>query len=211
MQEHNKTTEEKRQLILNAAQKRCAHFGFSKVSMEEIAADIGVSKASLYYYFATKEEIFRAVIVREQRVFIDRMEDSIRRPITATEKIKEYILNQLSFLNELANLRILNMQTLSELRPLIGDLFKNFSQQELRLMTLITEEGKENGEFSIASAQKSAELLVHLLQGLRFRFKKIPEHLSDIKEQNILIESELKLFADVICFGLKNMPLKENQ
>ena len=66
--EHAKISEEKHQLILNAAQKRFAHFGISKTSMEDIAADIGLSKSSLYYYFTTKEDIFKAVIARVEAV-----------------------------------------------------------------------------------------------------------------------------------------------
>ena len=46
---------EKQAVILDAARKRFAYYGFSKVTMDEIAADIGMGKASLYYYFPTKE------------------------------------------------------------------------------------------------------------------------------------------------------------
>jgi TetR/AcrR family transcriptional regulator len=47
--------------IIEAAKERFAHFGFSKVTMEEIASDVDLGKASLYYYFPTKEDLFKAV------------------------------------------------------------------------------------------------------------------------------------------------------
>jgi len=31
-------------------------FGLAKVTMDEIAADLGISKAALYYYFPAKED-----------------------------------------------------------------------------------------------------------------------------------------------------------
>jgi AcrR family transcriptional regulator len=37
--------------IIEAARKRFSHYGLTKTTMNEIAADIGMSKASLYYYF----------------------------------------------------------------------------------------------------------------------------------------------------------------
>ena len=37
--------------ILEAARSRFAHYGYSKVTMEEIALDVEMGKASLYYYF----------------------------------------------------------------------------------------------------------------------------------------------------------------
>ena len=210
--EHAKISEEKHQLILNAAQKRFGHFGISKTSMEDIAADIGLSKSSLYYYFTTKEDIFKAVIAREQEIFIARMEEILKKNIPAGEKLEQYILNQLSFLNELTNLRVINSQAYDELRPMIGDLFKNFSHEELRLMRHIMEEGKSRGEFDIESTEKNAELLVHLLQGFRIRYSKHAlDQFSDKQSEYHRLESELKLFAQVICHGIKNAPIGEKK
>jgi len=203
--EHSKILEEKHQLILNAAQKRFAHFGISKTSMEDIAADIGLSKSSLYYYFTTKEDIFKAVIAREQKIFIARLEEILTKPLPACQKLEQYILNQLPFLNELVNLRMLNSQAYDELRPIIGDLFRNFSHEELRLMDQIMQEGKSRGEFDIESTKKNAELLVHLLQGFRIRYsKKALDQFCDIQAEYHRLESELRLFARLICHGIKN-------
>jgi TetR/AcrR family transcriptional repressor of mexJK operon len=206
MTEHAKISEEKHQLILNAAQKRFAHFGISKTCMEEIASDIGLSKSSLYYYFTTKEDIFKAVIAREQKIFITRMEEIILKNIPAGRKLEQYILNQLSFLNELTNLRILNSQSYDELRPVIGDLFKNFAHEELRVMGHIMQEGKSNGEFAIDSTVEYAELLVHLLQGFRIRYSKHAlDQFPDVQAEYLRLESELKLFARVIYNGIKKI------
>ena len=55
--------------ILSAAQKRFGLYGLEKTSMKEIAADLGMSKASLYYYFPDKEGLFKAVVEMEQEEF----------------------------------------------------------------------------------------------------------------------------------------------
>ena len=197
-------SEDKRQHILDAAQKRFAHFGLSKSNMEEIAADIGLSKASLYYYFTTKEEIFRAVIVREQEEFIHRMESFLKKDMLPSRKFQEYCLHQLAFLNELVNLGILNWQGFVELRPIVGDLFKKFSGEELRLMSSIMEEGEKKGEFAIESPEKYAELIVSLLQGLRFKaFKHRREHMPDAQTDSRILESELKLLVRIVLKGIQ--------
>jgi len=59
-------TRDKEELILQAAQHRFAAYGLSKVTMDEIAEDVGMAKASLYYCFPTKETIFRSVVQHEQ-------------------------------------------------------------------------------------------------------------------------------------------------
>ena len=50
---NEKLTRDKEEVILRSAQRRFASFGYSKVTMDEIAEDIGMAKASLYYYFPT--------------------------------------------------------------------------------------------------------------------------------------------------------------
>ncbi len=65
----------KEQLILEAAQKRFGMYGIEKTSMREIADDLKLSKASLYYYFPDKESLYRAVIEKEQGEFIERIRE----------------------------------------------------------------------------------------------------------------------------------------
>lgn len=50
--------------IVAAALAVFAEKGFAAARLDEIAARAGVSKGSLYLYFATKEELFRAVVER---------------------------------------------------------------------------------------------------------------------------------------------------
>ena len=54
--------DQKREAIIESAIKRFAHYGVSKTTMSEIAADLSFSKASLYYYFPDKLSLFAAVL-----------------------------------------------------------------------------------------------------------------------------------------------------
>ncbi len=55
-------TEAKRQAILDEAAKAFQELGFERTSMSEICARVGGSKATLYNYFASKEELFSEVM-----------------------------------------------------------------------------------------------------------------------------------------------------
>jgi TetR/AcrR family transcriptional repressor of mexJK operon len=55
----------KAESILAAARKTFLASGFGAVSMDAIAREAGASKATLYAYFASKEELFGAVVTRE--------------------------------------------------------------------------------------------------------------------------------------------------
>lgn len=56
-------TEEKRQEIVKAAQELFEEHGFERTSMSMISERVGGSKATLYGYFRSKEEILQAVLV----------------------------------------------------------------------------------------------------------------------------------------------------
>jgi len=52
----------KKDRILEAAYQRFLHYGYSKTTMNEIAGDLSISKALLYYYFPDKSELYIAVM-----------------------------------------------------------------------------------------------------------------------------------------------------
>ena len=58
----------KRESILAGAQVQFSRYGFRRTSMEDIAKETGVSRASLYSYFENKEEIFRdlSIVLHEE-------------------------------------------------------------------------------------------------------------------------------------------------
>jgi len=62
--------------ILETAKKRFFTFGYRKVTMDEIASHLGISKKTLYKYFGSKEEIARQVLAGFQaemaRLFDDK-------------------------------------------------------------------------------------------------------------------------------------------
>jgi AcrR family transcriptional regulator len=51
-----------RQLIVDRSRDRFLRFGFSSVTIDEIASDLRMSKKTLYNYFSSKEELLRAAI-----------------------------------------------------------------------------------------------------------------------------------------------------
>lgn len=61
--------EQRREDIVNAAEKLFFSRGYDNVSMDEIAGEAELSKPAVYYYFKDKESLFFAVVNRGVKIF----------------------------------------------------------------------------------------------------------------------------------------------
>jgi TetR/AcrR family transcriptional regulator len=82
--------------IVNAAQKRFFERGFDCVSMDDIAADLELSKPALYRYFRNKESLYLAVALRGMELLRDNFKTAVVREETGIGKVQAY-LNALCF------------------------------------------------------------------------------------------------------------------
>src|SRR5271154_3916400 len=67
----------KKEKILEAANHRFLHFGYSKTTMNEIAGDLSMSKALLYYYFPDKSQLYIAVMRKVADDYMKILENKI--------------------------------------------------------------------------------------------------------------------------------------
>jgi TetR/AcrR family transcriptional regulator len=199
----NLNKSDKLEVILAAAQKRFAHYGLIKTSMNEIADDIGMSKASLYYYFKDKEAIFQEVIKKEQQEFIGQIEKIMIKDVNASELLIAYVKNRLSYFKVFLNLSKLNSDTLKNVKPVFAQLFQQFKEEETALVKKIIEKGIKAGEFEKTNMNEHAELFISLVQSLRSNLilRKGLENLD--KKDFQLLEKQLISVAKIFSKGIK--------
>jgi AcrR family transcriptional regulator len=138
-----------RALIIEAAQKLFQHYGLGKTTMEDIAKALGKSKSSLYYYYATKEEIFEAVVQREKNIIFTDIKTAIAKVDTAEEKFR--IFAQTKF-KEIKKRQILHKIILDEINDrvcLFEIIRKKYDIIELEMIKDILSYGITTGEFDI--------------------------------------------------------------
>ncbi len=62
----------KRAQILDGAREVFARLGFDAASMNDITREAGVSKSTIYVYFASKEDLFEALVAEtRERLFAE--------------------------------------------------------------------------------------------------------------------------------------------
>jgi TetR/AcrR family transcriptional regulator len=198
----HKLSKDKEELILQAAQRRFAAHSYSKVTMDEIAEDIGMAKASLYYYFPTKEAIFRSVVLHEQEEFLAQAKEVIAHNDSASQMLIEYVRLRMKLTERLSSLSQIHNQAWHDVRPIFNELFKTFVQHELQYVTQILQEGRKSGEFHLEEPKKIASMILHVLQGLHLRFFRGYEHQAIDESGHQLFEHETLLFVNTILHGV---------
>lgn len=64
-------SKERKEQIIRAAAKRFARHGLGKTTLDEIARDVRIGKATIYHYFRSKEDLFYDSLYWEASNFIE--------------------------------------------------------------------------------------------------------------------------------------------
>jgi AcrR family transcriptional regulator len=202
MRSPGKQNSKTKSAILDAARRQFAHFGFSKVTMGEIAVEAAMAKASLYYYFPTKENLFHAVMVNEHQEFMNSFRAILERDLSAADRVRAYVNLRYEYFNKMLTMNILDLRSSGTMKPVFAATYEDFSRQELKVLRLIIEDGRARKEFVVRSADKIAEALHHVTQGLRCRFVRAAGGPRiEPKEYNRL-KQELQFVTDIFLRGI---------
>ena len=188
--------EEVRDYIVNVACKIFNRHGFKKTTMDEIAVACHKGKSSIYYYFRSKEDIFRAVVEREAEELKERLDRTIRKDDQAIDRLKAYILFRLHRVRSLENFyAALNEDSLSHM-DFILEIRRNFDMEERQLVREILGDGMRNGSFHISSSEIGAIAISTMMKGLELPLLLSEEHKADREE---LLEDLIRvLFYGII-------------
>lgn len=181
---------ERKQQILKAAEKRFARHGLNKTTLEEIARDLRIGKATIYNYFTSKEELFYAAIQLESNLVMEELTKNFSSEVTSlSEKLnlylefKEGLDKKYSLIYEILLLLFYDPEHEKE-RELLGNLLKN--EEELVRQALL--KPNKNGENNIAL------FIVQLSWGFFFSNK-----ISSISHPGIESQAKEKLVKSIMA------------
>ncbi|MEM1221091.1 MAG: TetR/AcrR family transcriptional regulator [Bacteroidota bacterium] len=132
----------KRQRILQAASDCFARYGYEKTTLEDIGKRLQLNKASLYYYFKNKEEIFVQVILQETEAFISELQQEALDQESLVDQVRFYLTERIRRYEEVLNLTQLSIDSLQKVEPLFQKLYKTIKEAEIRFLEHILEAGQ---------------------------------------------------------------------
>jgi AcrR family transcriptional regulator len=168
----NKSVDSTRESILNVATRLFGRFGFHKTSMDEIAKIARKAKGSLYYHFASKEDLFREVIVTEIGNLKNQLSIIVNNPdLSAFEKLKRYLIKRMEVLHTAKNYHETIKADFFEHFYFVDNIRAELDVWETENFKKIILQGIESGEFILdVEVDVTADVFLMLLKGLEIPF-----------------------------------------
>jgi AcrR family transcriptional regulator len=184
-------------IILEAAARLFARYGFKKTSMDEIAQGAHISKATIYQHFSGKEEVFAVTVRQESEALVQALMQAINSAETHEDKIRAFIKARMSLVAEKGQLHQMSNEVLHETMPLVEEARQAFFNREVRLFQLVLEKGKEAGRFHLDRPRQVALVLLSALKGLDVLLLSSKDT-SDIREG---VDTTVELFIRGLVTG----------
>ncbi len=198
-----RNSEDVRDSIIDNSAKYFARFGLYKTTIDEIARSLGMGKSSLYYYFRSKEDIFKAVIEKEVSVLSEHVRRKLYACRTPREKLRAFSVARMLFLRELTNVYTALKDDYLTRYAFIQDLRRDYDLRETKLMSAILSEGVKSGEFEIRDVPLTSKTIITALKGLEYEWAMRGERES--------IEQNVDKLLEILLYGIAPGKLQQRR
>lgn len=149
---------DKKQNILVTATKHFAQFGFDGARVDEIAAEAGVNKATLYYRIGNKEAIYEEVFIAIIDCILTRMELSLKNEDKPESQLRTFANVFASSLDENPHISPLILREIASGGLHMNDQAIEKMHKMRQILTTILKKGEDDGVFHSTNA-----FLIHML------------------------------------------------
>lgn len=152
--------EAKRQTILDVAVRLFAERGFHSTRMADIADELGLRKAALYYYFDSKEAILVELIRSRVGMALGALTGIVAAEAAATDKIDRAVRSHLRIFHEHGDIyTIFNSEKLDavsrQAASIVDELGRKYETLWVAVLTEGVDEGTLRPDLDIRIAMKA--------------------------------------------------------
>ncbi len=186
--------EEFRKKIIVTAGQIFSRYGFRKTTMEEISKALKMGKSSIYYYFPSKEEIFKAIVLNEANILRNELTKAIKSVPSPIEKMRNYVFVRMKTFEKLSNYYNAIFDKNLDHFDFVETIRANYDREELAILQLILYDGTRKKVFSVTNSEFTALAIQTALKGLE-----VPLFW---KKKEVDIEQRLNGILDVLFYGI---------
>ncbi len=196
-------TEEK---IIHAAMKVFTKKGFAGARMQEIADEAGINKASLHYYFRSKQLLFEKIFNSILSTTLGKIAELLNTDLGLEEKISQFCIQYISMLQQNPQFPNFIINELHQNPEYIFNLFnKNLMHEKIQKLQADLDKEIESGNIKPIKLQ---HLIANIMSLCIFPFAARPimqyNFGYDDNEYTQFLEDRKKLIPEFIMNSLRN-------
>lgn len=164
---NNMSKDDFKQQIVLVATEVFNRFGYKKTTMDEIAAQLGKGKSSIYYYFKSKEEIFEAVVVKEAALLRNEVRLAIEQTADPKQQIQNYVLTRMKAYKRIVNYNNVLKDNILLHLDFVKEIRDSYDRYQVELVKKILDDGVAADTFEIEDTQLAATGIITALKGFQ--------------------------------------------
>lgn len=152
--------------LIDVARQLFAKKGVENTTMNDIAEASKRGRRTLYTYFSSKNDIYKAVIESELDVLYGKLEEVVRRNLPADEKLILLTFTRLSAIKEVVTRNgTLRADFFRDIWK-VENVRKEFDKKEIHYLETIIQDGCDKGIFHLNDVRQTAVILHYAFKGL---------------------------------------------
>jgi AcrR family transcriptional regulator len=187
-----------RDAILDATDRLLARYGYKKMTIDDLAHEVGIGKGSVYLHFSSKEEIVLSHIDRIIERLKGRLREIAEKRSGVERRLSDMLVERVIYRFDSVQHYTQSLNDLlSHVRPKLLDRRKRYFDEESRIFAAVILEGQAAGVFAAGDPTDLAQTLLNATNSL------LPYSLSTAElGERADIEKRTRKIATVLIKGL---------
>src|SRR5687768_16975033 len=137
-----------RDAILDATDRLLGRSGYKKMTIDDLAKEVGIGKGSVYLHFESKEEIALSHIDRIIERLSEKLKEIARRGGAPEKRLRAMLLERVLYrFDSVQHYSQSLNELLAQLRPRLLERRKRYFDEEAKIFAEVVREGKTAGVF----------------------------------------------------------------
>jgi TetR/AcrR family transcriptional regulator, biofilm operon repressor len=146
-----------------------ARHGLEKTTLDDIAKLVGLNKATFYYYYKNKEDIFLEVALHEGEQFLLQLQQKTLAIKGYEKRVLFYLIERIRYYRDVLTVNKVSALTLLNILPKFFEMYESVKQEEIKFITTQLREGIKTREFEKTPAEKLALSLINLSDSMKHK------------------------------------------
>jgi AcrR family transcriptional regulator len=188
-----------RDAILEATDRLLARYGYKKMTIDDLAREVGIGKGSVYLHFESKEEIALSHVDRIVERVKTRLHDIAESKASPENRIRKMLVERVLMRFDSVQHYSQSMnELLAQVRSRLLERRKRYFEEEARIFAKVLVEGKASGAFKVKDPVEMSRTLLDATNAL------LPYSLSayELGDRGDLVRKANNV-AEIVLNGLK--------